>query len=274
MLEHQSAGLHWKRAYSRSFSEPIEQLSSRVSRHAEMLSRGTPSAVSYLPLDSLEVRDRWEIREVPPQEILQLFGEVALRNTVYLSGGREGNMELAEALFRHAGDFDSRDSNSRAGLAAALSAQSRFDKAEIQLAAFREDPEPSTRAIIHAADATRWHAVGLDEDSNATQREQLLVAAIRLYQTALEAQPNAVFALAGLGYSQLEARDYDAARKSLADARLAGEWDGYLTLSQGWVEKQLGFNAEASSFWKEVVRLGTEDEAKRAAALLDEINSN
>jgi tetratricopeptide (TPR) repeat protein len=273
MLNHQSAGLHWKRAYDRSFSESIESLSSRVSRHAEMLSRGTPSAVSYLPLDSLEVRDHWEIREVPQQEILQLFGEAALRNTVYLSGGKKANMLLAEALFRRAIELDPDDSKSRAGLAAALSAQSKFDEAETQLVSFREDPEPSVASIVHAADALRWHAVSLADERDAIQREQLLVAAIRLYQTALDAQPKDAFALAGLGYSQLEAEDFTAARRSLADARRVGEWDAQLTLSQGLVEKQLGSIPEASSFWKEVIRLGTEEEAKRAATLLDKVHS-
>jgi len=274
MLKNQSAGLHWKQAYNRSFSESIELLSSRVSRHAKMLSRGTPGAVSYLPLDSLEVRDHWEIREVPPQEILRLFGEAALRNTVYLSGGRKANMQLAEALFRRANGFDPSESTARAGRAAALSAQSRFDEAEMQLAAFRDDPDPSVESIVYAADATRWHAVGQGEGSEATLSEPLLFAAIRLYQTALEAQPNDAFALAGLGYSQIGTGDFKAARTSLANARRVGEWDAQLTLEQGRVEKQLGFPAEASSFWNEVIRLGTEEEAKRAAALLDRINSN
>jgi hypothetical protein len=47
-----------------------------------------------------------------------------------------------------------------------------------------------------------------------------------------------------------------------------------LTLEQGRVEKLLGIPTEASSFWNEVIRLGTKEEAKRAAALLAGINSN
>jgi Flp pilus assembly protein TadD len=183
-------------------------------------------------------------------------------------------MRLAEALFRRAIEIDSGDSNSRAGLAAALSAQARFDEAEIQLTAFHEDPEPSVESIIHAADATRWHALSLDEEKDAIESERLLAAAIRLYQRALEARPDDAFALAGLGYSQFEAKDFSAARTSLADARRVGEWDAQLTLEQGRVERQLGFVGEASAFWNEVIRLGTEEEAKRAAALLDQFNSN
>jgi tetratricopeptide (TPR) repeat protein len=273
MVGHQAAGLHWKRAYHRSFSEPIEILSANVSRHVEMLSRGTPSAVSYLPLDSLEVRDGWKIREVSPIEILRLLGGVALLDGVVATGGTKSNMRLAEALFRRAIELDPNDSESHAGLAAALSAQSKFDAAEVQLAAFRKDPEPSVEAIVHAGDAIRSHAVSLDEERDATESAELHISAIRLYRSALELQPNSAFALAGLGYSQFETKDFESARKSLADAETVGEWDANLTLIQGRVEEQLGFVAEASGFWNEVIRRGTEDEAKRAAALLDEVNS-
>ena len=274
MLEHQGGGLHWKRAYARSFPESIELLSAKISRHAEMLSRGTPSAVSYLPLDTLEVRDGWKIREVSPNEILRLLGTVSVRGIVYIQYGEtKEEMRLAESLFRRAIKLDPNDSESRAGLASALSAQSKFDAAEVQLAAFRKDPEPSVEAFVHAGDAVLSHAVELDEERAAVERAELLMSATRLYRLALESQPKSAFALAGLGYSQFNSKDFDAARKSLAEAETAGEWDANLTLIQGQIEEQLGFVAEASGFWNEVIRLGTEDEAKRAAALLDEVNS-
>lgn len=274
MLSHQGAGLHWKRAYDRSFSEPIELLSSKIDRHAEMLSRGTPSAVSYLPLDSLDVRDDWKIRELSPTEILRLLGEMALRGSVALPGEMKANRQLAEALFRRVSGLDPGDSESRAGLASALSRQSRFDVAEIQLAAFRSDPEPTVAAIVHAATAVRLHAVSLTQKSDIAASKRLHASAIRLYRRALESQPNNPFALAGLGTSQLDTKDFEAARQSLSEAESVGEWDADLALNQGRVEQQLGFITDAKAFWSEVVRLGTEDEAKRAAALLDEVGAD
>jgi len=270
MLKHQGAGLHWKRAYDRSFTEPIETLAARVGRHTEMLSRGTPSAVSYLPLDSLDVRDSWEIREIPPPEILRILGELALRGVVYLDGGTRAGKQLAEALFERAVELDPKGSKAQAGLAAALAAQSKSDEAETHLAVFREDPEPSVEAIIHAGDAVRWQTIGLNEERDRAESEQRHQAAILLYRRALESQPNNAFALAGLGYSQFGNGDFEAARESLASAENVGEWDANLALMQGQVERQLGFPAEAAAFWNEVLRRGTPDEAKRAAALLDE----
>jgi len=274
MLGHQAAGLHWKRAYARSFSEPIEILSEKVGRHVEFLSRGTPSAVVYLPLDELEIRDDWTIREMPANEMLRLLATAALRGVVYLRhGGTKAEMRLAQALFERACKLDPQDSTARAGLAAALSAQSKFTRAEVQLAAFREDPDPSAEAMVHAGDAIRTYAVSLHEARDATEYRRRHASAIRLYRRALESQPENAFALAGLGYSQLATQDFEAARKSLAQAETVGEWDANLALSQGRVEERLGFFAEARSFWNKVIRLGTKDEAKRAAALLDQARS-
>jgi len=273
MLKHQGAGMHWKRAYDRSFTEPIEILAAKVDRHTEILSGGTPSAVTYLPLESLDVRDSWEIREIPPPEILRLLGELALRGVVYLDGGTNAGKRLAEALFARAVELDPKDSKARAGLAAALAAQSKSDEAETHLAVFREDPEPSVEAIVHAGDAVRWQTISLTEERDKAEKERLYSTAIQLYRRALESQPNNAFALAGLGYSQFGNGDFEAARESLASAENVGEWDANLMLMQGRVEQRLGFPAEATAFWNEVLRRGTEDEVKRAAALLDEARS-
>lgn len=270
MLRDQADGVHWKRAYDRWFSEPIELLSKRVSQHAELMRHGAPSATAYLPLDSLDVRVDWVIRDVSPNEILRLFGDAALRGVVYTRGGSTSNMRLANGLFRKALEFDPDDSESRAGLAATLAVQSDFDGAETQLALFRQDPEPSIPGIVHAADAMRSHAISLNGEGRSDERGELYASAIRLYRRALESEPDSAFALAGLGHSQLETKDFEAARESFAAAEIAGEWDADLTLAQGLVERELGKFAEARSLWREVLRLGSEDEAKRASELLEE----
>ncbi len=271
MLQHQDAGLDWRRAYASAFDESLEELASKIVRHAEMLRQGTPSAVLYLPLESLEVRGAFEIRQMPPVEVLQLLGGFAIREEIWGDTGE--SMALGEALFRRALDLDSNSALSHAGLAVALAGQARFADAKIQLEAFDSTNNPSTDAIVHAGNSIQRHALSLEAKQDEAQRNTLHASALDLFRRALAADEENAPAWAGLGLSQLETGDFESAKQSLQRAQTAGEWDATLTLARGRVEEKLGSKARATDFWNDVVRLGREEDAKKAIALLKKMNA-
>jgi tetratricopeptide (TPR) repeat protein len=271
MIELQAAGLHWMRAYSRSFTEPIETLSARVERHVEMLSKGTPGAVQYLPIETLGVRRDWIIRIIPPAEVPRLLGEFSLHEAVW--GSTDYSQRLSQALFQRALELDPTDSRAHAGLAVVYSAQAEFERANAHLAAFGRDADPSIHEIVHAGNGVQQHALSLENKNDAEDSKRLHASAIQHYRQALEIDSSNAFALMGLGLSQLETGDFDQARSSLAEAQSLGEWDADLTLNRGRLEQKTGFNEQARGFWNEVVRLGSEADAKRAAEFLEDLES-
>ena len=271
MIELQGRGVPWKRAYARSFDEPISALSAKVEEHVTVLFGGVPVGVHYIPIEDLDVRDDFEIRKLPPHEALRLLGELALRGAVYTS--EDSALRLAEGLFERSLDLQSSDSRTQAGLASALAAQEDFAQAEEHLAFFYADSSPSVEAMIHAGNSIQLHALSLRGKKNSAQREARHEAAIAIYHRALESNPKSAFAMAGLGKSQLETGAYLEAHRALAEAQDLGEWDARLTLDRGRVEQKLGSVEDARAFWKEVIRLGTDEDAKRANALLEELES-
>jgi tetratricopeptide (TPR) repeat protein len=272
MMELQGAGMSWERAYSRSFSESVEDLTLRIGQHIEILSTGTASTVAYLPLEDLAVRSDWEYRKIPPEEAVRLLGELAERGAVW---GRTAYIQrLAEALFKRALELDPDDSRAHAGLAAALAGQEKFAASATHLMAFARDPAPSIEAIVFAGNATQLHALDLGSDGRTPESERLHAAAIALYRRALALQGTNPFALAGLGVSQLASGRFDAARQSLAQAQAHGEWDATLTLYRGRVEQKTGFPTRAREYWNEVIRLGSLEDAEKASDLLAGLDSS
>lgn len=271
MVDLQSRGIDWKRAYAASFAEPIAELSDEVDREARFMSEGTPGAILYLPLESLEVRDQFEIREIPPAEAARLLADLALREGTAL--GEEDSLRLAEAMFMRALELDPDDVRARSGLASALAERQEFDAADRQIALFERDADPPAEALVHAANAIQRHALALDGDEDRDEAGRLHEAAMKLYRRAIQMQPGNPFARAGLGRSQLTTGDLDAARASLAEAQGLGEWDAQLTLDRGRVEAQAMAFDRARAFWQEVIRLGWETDAAEAIRLLESIEN-
>jgi hypothetical protein len=272
MIDLQSRGISWQRAYTESFTESIEDLAKDVDHHARIMSEGTPGAVVYLPLESLDVRAQYEIREIPPTEAARLLAELALREGVKTSD--KHLLQVAQAMFGRALGLDPDDVRARAGLASALAEQDAFEAADRQLALFERDPDPPAEALVHAGNAIQRHALDLTDDDDRVEVTQLQEAAMELYRRAIAMQPANPFARAGLGRSQLATGDLEAARASLAEAQELGEWDAQLTLDRGRVEAQAKAFDRARAFWQEVIRLGYEPDAREATRLLESIESS
>jgi tetratricopeptide (TPR) repeat protein len=266
MVKKQASGLGWKKAYSTTFSESLEDLAKKIEHHAAILNRGTPAAILYLPFEALEIRTKWKLRALTPQETIRLFAEFAVQGVVAASD--EYKLMLAVGLFERALELTPNDSRTHAGLASALSQQGKFERAETHLMEFETDPDPSVTALVLAGHALAQHARSLEGDELVNEREEKHENAIHLYRGALEVEPENAFALAGLGHSLLAIKEFEQARESLAKAQSFGEWDAALTLDRARVEQEMGFSDRARVFWKEVVRLGSEEQAKEAAALL------
>jgi hypothetical protein len=266
MIEAQGRGTPWREAYARAFDEPIEALSRDVQHHVEILLRGTPGTVGYLPIEALTPRTDFATRELPASEATLLLGELALRGAALRD--EASTLRLAEALLEYSLQLDPDDSRTRAALAYAFSLQDQTAKAEPHLAAFRADPSPTFEALVHAGDALRAQAEHLPETAPADPSRRLHASAADLYLRALELAPDSPAALAGLGATQLETGAIEEARATLAKAQSLGEWDATLTLDRGRAEQKAG-NAEAArAFWKQVIRLGSEEEGERARELL------
>jgi Flp pilus assembly protein TadD len=266
MIDAQARGVEWKVAYSNAFSLSLEELATKVEQHAKTLSDGTPAAVLYLPIEALNVRTDWTIRALEPADTLLLLAEFAAQGVVY--GSPEYNQTLAKSLFHRALQSRPNDSRLHAGLAAVLAQQSDFEASDSHLAVFHQDPDPSEAAIVHAAHAIRLFAASLSTDELEDERKKANKTAIQLYERALEIESKDPIALAGLGYSLVASDRFADAREPITRAQSLGEWNAELALDRGRVEAKTGFVKEAKLFWSEVVRLGTEEQSKEAAALI------
>jgi tetratricopeptide (TPR) repeat protein len=267
MIRLQGQGVEWEEAFSRAFPESIDELERKINRHGEQLVHGTPAAILYLPLEVLDIRTEWTMREIPSPEVMRILAGFALRGSTTRSAGY--SVRIAEAFYRQALAADATDSESIAGLAVTLAKQDRFSEARAQLEALDAIADPSVPALVLAGH-TLEYASSLQGDDHANERMKLFEASIRYYQRALELDPSNPSALAGLGRSQLETGRLDAARVSLARALEWGEWDADVTLARARVEKKAGSLDRAHQFGQEVLRLGGDQYKDQVDALFEE----
>ena len=269
MIELQARGMNWRKAYARSFDEPVEELSRRVQAHVEILIGGTPGTIGYLPIEELDVRTDFVLREVPAAEAAYLLGELALRGATLRSAAAD--RRLAEALFRHSLALDPDDSRIQAALAYTYSVEDDPARAEPYLTAFRADPDPSVEALLNAGNALRAQAARATDDDPPDRARRLQASAMEIYERALRIEPRNPAALAGLGVTQLELGEIDEARSTLARAQSLGEWDDELTLERGRVEQKAGNVDRARRYLTQVIRYGRAETADRAREVLREM---
>jgi len=272
MIQLQGKGMDWEEAFHRSFPESIDDLEHKIERHGERLVSGTPGAVLYLPLEALDIRTKWTIREVARPEMARILAEFALG-----AGGTRApgySMRIAEALLQETLAADPQDARAIAALAEALAGQGRFDEARARLVAFEAVPDPPAEAFVHAGRAIDKQAASLEGDDHADERKRLSEAAIPLYESALALDPANPMALSGLGHDQLEAGRLDAARTSLARTLERGEWNADVTLDRARVEQQAGSIDQARDYLHEVMRLAGDEHADEVNALLAELDAD
>ncbi len=181
------------------------------------------------------------------------------------------SLRLAEAILTEAIELDAGDPRARAALAQTLASQNAFAKARVQLDAFEQAANPSSQSMIYAGTALQAQALSLKAEDDALERATLLAAARAFFERATSMRPDSPQVWAGLGRAQLEAGELDEARKNLEKAQLLGEWDADLFVDRGRLERQAGFPSRARSYWTEVIRRGGEQQADRAAKLLEEL---
>ncbi len=88
------------------------------------------------------------------------------------------------------------------------------------------------------------------------------------FLTATQNAPDDILALAGLGRTYLDSSQSHGGIEPLERARAIGAWNGPITIDLGRLYAAADRVAEARTLWREVVRVGLEDDVASATALL------
>ncbi|MGH0031600.1 MAG: tetratricopeptide repeat protein [Myxococcota bacterium] len=205
-------GVEWRAAFDASFDGDVESLEQSLAAHVAFLRRGGRRDF-HLPIDRVDFQETFEPVAVPPAEIAYELGEVARR--ILGTELDHPYRRVPRALFAQAVAADAEHRRARAALAWCWAADGDFAEADFHLAHL-------------GAGAPTDPVVALDLARVASLRGAPDVG--RLFQAAIELDPDSPNAYAALGRHQSATGAYPEAVGSMERARALGGWSPELDL--------------------------------------------